>query len=442
MDDKILTIEAKKVLISKKKVCAYARVSTFKDSMLHSLSQQVSYYSNLIQSHNDWLYVGVYADCALTGTKDDRKEFQRMLNDARNNKIDIILVKSISRFARNTIILLEVVRELRQLGIDVYFEEQNIHTISSEGELMLSLLASFAQEESRSISENMKWRIKKEFEEGNLWGARAMLGYKVVDKKYVIEKKESMLVRRIFKMYLDNNLGMQAIANKLNDERIKTIQNNKWRMSSIRRILTNISYTGSLLLQKTYVDNHINKLKKVNKGEKTSYLVEDDHEAIIDKDTFDKVQIKIKENENENKNAYKLRYTFSSKIKCGICGASYRHKKVKDKIVWVCRTYDQEGKSMCKSRQIPEDIIKEIVVNALGLDSFNEDKFNEEVDFIVALMNNELEIHKTDGTIVNAKWNNLSRKYSWKDKNKEEARKRALMINHKRGDGGKWQKLQ
>lgn len=157
---------------AKKKVAAYARVSSGKDAMLHSLSAQVSYYSSLIQAHNDWEYVGVYADEAITSTKEKRKNFQRLLDDCRDGKIDLIITKSISRFARNTVNLLETVRELKLLGIDVFFEEQSIHTISADGELMLTILASYAQEESRSASENQKWRIKRNFEQGIPFGNR------------------------------------------------------------------------------------------------------------------------------------------------------------------------------------------------------------------------------------------------------------------------------
>ena len=160
------------------KVCAYTRVSSGKDAMLHSLSAQVSRYSEMIQSHTGWLYCGVYSDEALTGTRSDRAGFQRMLADCRAGKIDRIITKSISRFARNTVTLLETVRELKGLGIDVFFEEQNIHTMSADGELMLTILASYAQEESRSVSENQKWRVKRNFENGIPWNGR-MLGYRM-----------------------------------------------------------------------------------------------------------------------------------------------------------------------------------------------------------------------------------------------------------------------
>ncbi|EYE89105.1 resolvase, partial [Fervidicella metallireducens AeB] len=177
MQRKVIKLDSKIIKpISKKRVAAYARVSSGKDAMLHSLSAQISYYSSFIQKHIEWEFAGVYADEAITGTKDERPEFQRMLDDCRMGKIDMIITKSISRFARNTVTLLETVRELKDLNVDVYFEKENIHSLSGDGELMLTILASFAQEESRSVSENIKWRIRKGFKEGELVNLRFMYG--------------------------------------------------------------------------------------------------------------------------------------------------------------------------------------------------------------------------------------------------------------------------
>lgn len=169
MSGKITIVSKPPKLERKKRVAAYARVSSGKDAMLHSLSAQVSYYSDLIQNHGDWLYTGVYSDEAKTGTKDSRAGFQNLVADCRAGKIDMVITKSISRFARNTVTLLQTVREFKALGVDIYFEEQNIHTISGDGELMMTILASYAQEESRSASENQKWRIKRSFESGIPW---------------------------------------------------------------------------------------------------------------------------------------------------------------------------------------------------------------------------------------------------------------------------------
>ncbi len=180
-----------------KRVAAYARVSSGKDAMLHSLSAQVSHYSSFIQQHRGWQYAGVYVDEALTGTKDNRQGFVRLLAACRAGEVDLVLTKSVSRFARNTITLLETVRELKALGVDVYFEEQNIHSLSADGELMLSILASYAQEESLSVSENQKWRIRKNFTEGKPWNG-TMLGYRYQEGQLVVVSQEAALVRRIF----------------------------------------------------------------------------------------------------------------------------------------------------------------------------------------------------------------------------------------------------
>ena len=190
-------------------------VDADRQPMLHSLEAQVSYYSGLIQSHSGWEYAGVYADEARTGTKDTRENFLRMLADCRAGKIDMVLTKSISRFARNTVTLLETVRELKQIGVDVYFEEQNIHSLSTDGELMLTVLASYAQEESRSASENQKWRIKKNFEEGKPWSS-TLLGYRNVNGGYEVVPEEAETVRMIFGWYLE---GMGATAIRAEENR-------------------------------------------------------------------------------------------------------------------------------------------------------------------------------------------------------------------------------
>ena len=179
----------------KKRVAAYARVSSGKDAMLHSLSAQVSYYSDYIQN-NGWEYAGVYADEAITGTKDKRDGFQKLLTECRNGNVDMVITKSISRFARNTITLLTTVRELKELGVDVYFEEQNIHTASADGELMLPILASYAQEESLSASENQKWRVRQNFQNGKPWRG-FMMGYRFDGEKYVVVPEEAEIIKTI-----------------------------------------------------------------------------------------------------------------------------------------------------------------------------------------------------------------------------------------------------
>ncbi len=215
METKITKIYAIPKLERKLRVAAYCRVSSGKDAMLHSLSNQVSYYNNLIQSTDGWEFAGVYADEAISGTKDTRDEFQRLIKDCKEGKIDLIIVKAISRFARNTLTMLETIRELKDIGVDVFFEEQNLHSISGEGEMVLTFLASFAQEEARSVSENMKWRVRKNFEQGNAWALNSTYGYRYNErKKLVIHPDEAKVVKDIFNMYL-NGLGIEAIAKKL-----------------------------------------------------------------------------------------------------------------------------------------------------------------------------------------------------------------------------------
>ena len=234
--------------VRKKRVAAYARVSTEKDAMLHSLSSQVSYYNELMQSNPEWEYAAVYADESKTGTKDSRAEFQRLIADCRTGKIDMVITKSISRFARNTVTLLQTVRDFKSWGVDIYFEEQNLHTMSADGELMLTILASYAQEESRSASENQKWRIRHNFEEGLPWNG-ALLGYRLKDGRFDIIPEEAELVRRIFSEYLAGD-GYYVIARRLNDEGIPSRFGGKWDQRVISKILANYTYTGNFMWRK------------------------------------------------------------------------------------------------------------------------------------------------------------------------------------------------
>lgn len=285
----ITKIEPTPILTKKTRVAAYARVSSGKDAMLHSLAAQINYYKKLIQDNQEWKFVGVYADEALTGTKDTREEFQQLLTDCRDGKVDMIITKSISRFARNTVTLLETVRELKALSVDVFFEEQNIHSISGEGEMILTLLASMAQEESRSVSENMKWRIKKDFEQGIMWGGNSCYGYKLENKQLIMIPEEADIVRLIFQIYIEGK-GADTIGKILDSKGIHPKHSAKWNRSTVMTILSNYNYTGDLILQKTYRENHLSKRKIINSGELDRYAVKNHHQAIISKDLFDEVQ--------------------------------------------------------------------------------------------------------------------------------------------------------
>ena len=404
-------------LMRKKRVAAYCRVSSGKDAMLHSLSAQVSYYNNLIQKEDGWEFVGVYSDEAITGTKEGRADFQRMLDDCRNGKIDMIICKSISRFARNTLTLLETVRMLKAMEVDVYFEEQNIHTISSDGELMLTILASYAQEESRSASENQKWRIKKNFENGMPWCGR-MLGYRIKDGQYYIIEDEAEVVRRIYREYLAG-AGPNLIAIQLTEDGIPTRNGGIWQPQTIAKILRNYTYTGNLLLQKTFRENHITKKTIKNTGQKPRYLAEDAHDAIIDPVMFDAVQAEIERRANSRKITppAKPKFTYTGLIQCAKCGKNYRRKTTKTQVVWVCATFNTKGKRYCASKQVPETTL-DVLVGEITNDPANIKK-------IIADDDNTLHFHLTDGSVITKTWADRSRALSWTPERRETARQKA-----------------
>lgn len=402
----------------KKRVAAYARVSSGKDAMLHSLSAQVSHYNALIQKESDWEFAGVYADEAMTGTKENRDDFQRLLDDCRSGKVDMIITKSISRLARNTVTLLETVRELKALGVDIYFEEQKIHTMSSDGELMLTILASYAQEESRSTSENMKWRIRKNFEEGIPWQG-SLLGYRLQNGQYQIVPDEAEIVKRIYAEYLAGN-GVNLICKHLNEDGITTAAGNIWRPQSVRIILRNYTYTGNLLLQKTYRENHITKRTVVNTGQMPQYLAEDTHEAIIPIDTFVEVQEQIARRAKEfaSNPPAQSSYPFTGLLICAKCGHNYRRKTTKGKVAWCCSTYNTMGKKYCASKKVPEDTLK------LVTDRVTDDI--SKIDHIEVDDGNVLRYHLRDGRVDVQVWEDRSRAESWTPEMKEAARKKAI----------------
>lgn len=311
-----------------KRVAAYARVSMETERLNHSLSAQVSYYSELIQKHPGWVYAGVYADDGISGTKVNRPEFQKMLAECEAGNIDIVLTKSISRFARNTVDLLETVRHLKELGIEVQFEKEHISSLSDDGELMLSLLASFAQEESRSISDNVKWGQRKRMEQGIPPGHFRVYGYHWEGDTLVPTPEEAVIVKRIFQNFLDGKSRLET-EREFAAEGITTRDGCRWVDSNIKSVLCNITYTGNLLLQKEFTADPISKKKKKNRGELPQYFVPNTHEAIIDKETFDYVQSEMTRRRELGPLANKALNTsfLTGKIKCAFCGQSYMHSQ-------------------------------------------------------------------------------------------------------------------
>ena len=270
----------------RKRVAAYARVSKETERLGHSLEAQISYYSNYIQHNPEWEYVGIYIDRFITGTQTKNRDgFNSLIADCDAGKIDLILVKSVSRFARKTLDLLNTVRHLKDIGVAVYFEEEDINSMSSDGEFMLTVLASFAQDEIRSMSENIRWAFQKKFEQGLPHHRSKIFGYEWHDNELITNSAEAEIVKQIYRDFLSGD-SIAQITRGLSEHGLS--------YNVIRRVLSNPVYTGKLIMQKSYIDNPITKKCKINNGEIEKYIVDDHHEAIIDNDTFDMVQCEIK----------------------------------------------------------------------------------------------------------------------------------------------------
>lgn len=410
----------------KKRVAAYARVSSGKDAMLHSLSAQVSYYSDLIQGHPGWLYCGVFSDEALTGTKDDRESFQRLLTECRAGNVDMVITKSISRFARNTVTLLETVRELKSLGVDVCFEEQRIHTISAEGELMMTILASYAQEESLSASENQKWRIRKAFEQGELMQLRFLFGYRISRDKIEIDPGNASIVREVFQRVIGGDT-FGSIARDLTERGIDREFGGEWTSSRIHDMVANEKYTGNSILQKSYKNNHLEKKQVPNRGVLPMYYAEKTHDAIIDTDMFQRAQAVLKRlGEEASGHKPQERSVFTGMIHCPLCGKNY--KRVNDHGHWGynCSTYQRKGKQACSGKRIPKSTLIAESAAALGLPAFDEGVFKEQIEHIEVPEPNHLLFTFKDGHIIERVWRDRSRAESWTPEMKGTARQRAL----------------
>ncbi len=327
------------------RLAAYIRVSSDSDDQLHSFSAQYRYYNQIAANSDDTILIEIYADEGITGTcTDKRDEFNRMMNDARKHKFDRIIVKSVTRFARNTKDCLEAVRELRQLGISVYFEENDIDTNKTDGEMVITMLGMVAQNESLSISKNMRWGIQKRMQDGTYLNSNTPIGYKYTDKTFVIDEKEAETVRRIFGLYI-NGTGTHEIAGILSEE-----TGVKWYSKTIRYILKNERYIGDAVFQKSYTTDTLPFERKLNKGEITKYYVKNTNEPIIDRDTFDLAQSIRRSRENRSPQGHK--YTFSKMITCGNCGHLFKRIIVRGKIYWVCDNHNDDSRN-CLVKPIP-----------------------------------------------------------------------------------------
>lgn len=375
----IKTIQAQKLsAIKKLKVAAYTRVSH--TSLLQSLSNQVSHYSQLIQANPEWDYVGVYSDSAISGrSQAHRQDFQNLLEDCRKGKIDLILTKSISRFGRNTVELLETVRELKQLSISLRFEKENIDTLTAEGELLLTLLASMAQEESRSISQNIRWRVKKCFEEGRPYIPQDIFGYRWNGEEYVIEPHEASIVRQVFDWYMEG-LSAPKIAQRLEDRGERTRLGNRFTKRVVYNILDQEAYCGRLILQKTFRDNFGSR-SIPNEGQMEKYIVENAHEAIVKPVYFQQVKQEKKRRARRRVSKHDYLAKLQGKVYCEHCGLdmimSVETKSNHEKRVrYYCRTRDAEGIEACLGRSVTEEQVFQAFTETLGLETIHHITLN------------------------------------------------------------------
>lgn len=288
---RIKVIEAPTQTIRKKKVCAYARVSTDSRRQEDSLENQTTTYQRLITGNPEYEFAGVYADQGISGYCENRPQFQKMLDKARSGEIELIITKSISRFARNTVTVLKVARELKELGVGIFFEEQKINTLSSEGEMMLTVLASFAQEESQSMSENNKWSIRKKFERGEyMINTSRFMGY---DKNeygdLIVNPKEALVVEFIFDLYL-LHVGSSRLSALLNFLGVETVTGRKWEGGTINGMLSNEKYKGDFHIQKYYTPENVRNHTRKNRGEVQSYYISENHRPIVTPEVWERAQ--------------------------------------------------------------------------------------------------------------------------------------------------------
>ena len=364
----------------RKRVAAYARVSMETELLHHSLSAQVSHYSTLIQNNPEWEYAGVYADEGITGTSTKKRdEFNRLMGDCDAGKIDLVLVKSISRFARDTVDTLNATRHLKDLGIDVYFERENIHSMSKEGELLLTLLASFAQAEAESISQNVKWGIRKRFKLGIPNGNKAPYGYIWNGDGFSIIPEQGTVVKEIYRRYLAGE-SAYSIAKRLADKGIKGQSGVPMDDSTIKNILSSNSYTGTMILQKSFfTEGH---KRKKNRGELPMYAVEEMFEPLVSETDFEQAQQIMKERAESMPNRNPELTAFSGRVRCANCGCSISRRTSKYGKKWVCNTKERKGKGICDFRDIYETELENAASKALKLDGFDADAVRSRVELI------------------------------------------------------------
>ena len=328
----------------------------------------MTYYKTYIEGHEDWEFVGMYSDEGITATNTKKRDgFNQMVEDALDGKIDLIITKSVSRFARNTVDSLTTIRKLKDKGIEVYFEKENIWTLDAKGELMITIMSSLAQEESRSISENTTWGKRKQFADGK--GSVAFSWFLGYDKDFKINEEQAATVRLIYRLFI-SGLSFYAITKELESRGIKSPSGkDRWHISTVKSILTNEKYRGDALLQKQYTTDFLQKKRKTNNGEIPQYYVEEHHEAIIPPAQFDFVQAELARREQNGR--YSGVSIFSNKIKCGCCGGWYGSKVWHStdkyrKVIYRCNRKYGKDTPPCNTPHLSEEEIKKLFLKALN----------------------------------------------------------------------------
>lgn len=377
-------------IVGKLRVGAYCRVSTDNEDQLNSYASQLSYYKEKIANNIEWSLVDIYADEAISGTLDyKRSDFLRMINDATSGKLDLIMTKSISRFARNTLDTLKYVRLLKQHNVAILFEEENINTLEMSGELLLTILSLVAQQESETISLHVKLGLKMKMQRGELIGFNGCLeyDYNPINKSIYINETEAEIVRFIFERYRDG-LGSQMIAKELEKHGYKTkAGSSKWHDSTIRVILKNEKYKGDILMGKSFTVDPISHRRLTNMGEEDRYYISNHHEPIISEELWNEVQNEferrsIKHSSGNRLGKYSSKYTFSDKLVCGFCGKAVtrrrRYTQNSSKNVWHCSSYIKHGKASCtNAKAIAEETIEKCFLTMYQKLSYNNEEIIE-----------------------------------------------------------------
>ena len=376
--------EATNEVIKKKRVAAYARVSTDEEDQLNSFRFQIDEYTKRIQDNKDWIFIGMFADQGLSGTQmKKRLEFMKMIELARRQEIDLILVKSISRFSRNTIDVLSLVRELRDLGCIIFFEKENIYSSDPKIDFVLTILSSIAQEESRSISTNVKWSVEKRFKAGKLHISRIYGFDKNDDKELVINEEEAKIIRLIYSLFLQG-FNINDIKKTLNNRKIPTLNKKEWLYSGIRTILANEKYCGDAILQKTVTTDYLTHKQVKNDNLATKYFVRNNHEGIVSKAAFEMAKTILEESSKTNRNMV-TKYPLTNLVYCSKCHGNLRrhlvnHGRPSQKVVLDCKHNRMDKTIKCDAPWIDYDLVMDTVMHSIKDIISSEDILNALID--------------------------------------------------------------